>query len=101
VTDGVVFRNKQIKRRRRMLSVSAVLYSTSTTMPAASDIDESEASSYDSDEEYQLAQEEWEESIRQLQHLVSAVLLPLVGKWLGRRWSYWGPSTFNLLSIAF
>ncbi|EEB94217.1 hypothetical protein MPER_07008 [Moniliophthora perniciosa FA553] len=65
-----------------------------------SDIDESEASSYDSDEEYQLAQEEWEESIRQLQHLVSAVLLPLVGKWLGRRWSYWAYARYLRLGLG-
>lgn len=44
--------------------------------------------SYDSDD-YQLAQQEWEESIQQLQQLVSMVLLPVVGKYLGRKWSYW------------
>jgi len=48
----------------------------------------SAASSYDSDEEYQLAQREWEESLGQLQQLVAAVLLPFFGKWLGRRWSH-------------
>lgn len=46
--------------------------------------------SYDSDEELRLAQEEWEESMEQLQQLVSIVLLPFFGKWLGRRWSHWG-----------
>jgi hypothetical protein len=45
---------------------------------------------YDSDEEYALAQKEWEESLAQLQQLVSIVLLPFVGRWLGRKWSYWG-----------
>ena len=45
--------------------------------------------SYDSDDE-RLAQEEWEESLEQLAQLVSVVLLPFFGKWLGRRWSYWG-----------
>ncbi|ETW87369.1 hypothetical protein HETIRDRAFT_248238, partial [Heterobasidion irregulare TC 32-1] len=44
--------------------------------------------SYDSDDE-RLAQEEWEESLEQLAQLVSVVLLPFFGKWLGRRWSYW------------
>jgi hypothetical protein len=47
-------------------------------------------SSYDPEEEYRLAQQEWEESLEQLQQLVSIVLMPFVGKWLGRRWSYWG-----------
>lgn len=50
----------------------------------------SRASSYDSEEEYRLAQEEWEESLNQLQQLVSVVLLPFFGKWLGRRWSHIG-----------
>lgn len=50
----------------------------------------SAASSYDSDEEYELAQKEWEESLNQLQQLVGIVLLPFFGKWLGRRWSHIG-----------
>ncbi|KAF9462126.1 hypothetical protein BDZ94DRAFT_750164 [Collybia nuda] len=45
--------------------------------------------SYDSEEEYRLAQQEWEESLQQLQQLVSVVMLPFFGKWLGRRWSHW------------
>ena len=54
-------------------------------------------SSDDSDgEEYRLAQQEWEESLEQLAQIVSVVLLPFLGKWLGRRWSYWGKSMHNL-----
>ncbi|KDR85312.1 hypothetical protein GALMADRAFT_51951 [Galerina marginata CBS 339.88] len=52
----------------------------------------SAASSYDSDEEYRLAQQEWEDSLHQLQQLVAVVLLPFIGKWLGRRWSHMGKS---------
>lgn len=44
---------------------------------------------YDSDDD-RLADEEWEESLRELQELVGVVLLPFLGKWLGRRWSHWG-----------
>jgi Mitochondrial import 2 len=48
-------------------------------------------SSEDSDDEgHRLAQQEWEESLEQLAQIVSVVLLPFLGKWLGRRWSYWG-----------
>jgi hypothetical protein len=47
-------------------------------------------SSYDSDEEEAMIKEEWEESMRQMQMLVSIVLMPFFGKWMGRRWSYWG-----------
>jgi len=32
-------------------------------------------------------QQEWEESLQQLQMLCSIVLLPFLGKWLGRRTS--------------
>ena len=46
--------------------------------------------SYDSTEEERLALLEWEESLEQLQQLFAIVLLPFFGKWLGRRWSYWG-----------
>lgn len=28
--------------------------------------------------------------MRQMQMLVSVVLMPFFGKWWGRRWSYWG-----------
>jgi hypothetical protein len=51
--------------------------------------------SYDSDdEEYQLALKEWEESLEQLQQLVAVLLLPFLGKWLGRKWSYWGMNDY-------
>lgn len=52
-----------------------------------SDDSQSTTSSYD-EEEYLLAQKEWEESLEQLQQLVGIVLLPFIGKWLGRRWSH-------------
>lgn len=42
------------------------------------------------DEEYRLAQQEWEESLEQLAQIASVVLLPFLGRWLGRRWSYRG-----------
>jgi hypothetical protein len=48
------------------------------------------------DEEYRLAQQEWEESLEQLAQIVSVALLPFLGRWLGRRWSYWG--MFMILS---
>jgi hypothetical protein len=50
--------------------------------------------SYSSDDEYRLVQQEWQESLAQLHRLVSFVLIPFVGKWLGRRWSYWGEYSY-------
>ncbi|KAG9004282.1 hypothetical protein FRB90_000526 [Tulasnella sp. 427] len=48
---------------------------------------------YDTDDELDIfrkqQQKEWEEGIEQLQVLVSAVLIPVIGKYLGRRWSGW------------
>ncbi|KDQ63514.1 hypothetical protein JAAARDRAFT_120068 [Jaapia argillacea MUCL 33604] len=55
---------------------------------------------YDSDDEYRLAQQEWEESIQQLQQLVSMVLLPFFGKWLGRRWSHWAFARYVRLGLG-
>ncbi|KIJ68566.1 hypothetical protein HYDPIDRAFT_82497 [Hydnomerulius pinastri MD-312] len=45
--------------------------------------------SYDSDEEYRLAQKEWDESMEELQQLALVLLLPWAGKFLGRKTSYW------------
>jgi hypothetical protein len=50
--------------------------------------DVSSSSSYDSDDEYQLAEKEWQESLLQLQQLIAAVALPMIGKFFGRRWAY-------------
>ena len=50
----------------------------------------SRSSDYYDEEEERLAEEEWQESLLQLQQLLSIVLLPYLGKWLGRRWSHWG-----------
>lgn len=69
------------------------LSSVSSTSASSSSIDSS--SSYDSDDEDALVREEWEESLRQMQALVSLVLLPFFGKWWGRRWSYWGESPWK------
>jgi hypothetical protein len=49
-------------------------------------------SSLDLDEDALLAQQEWEESVEQLQKLLSFVLLPMAGKYFGRTFSYWGES---------
>ena len=48
--------------------------------------------SLDLDEDALLAQQEWEESIEQLQKLLSLVLLPMAGKYFGRTFSYWSES---------
>ena len=56
----------------------------------------SEYSDDDDDErERALIREEWEDSLRQMQMLFSIVLVPFFGKWMGRRWSYWGEFVYG------
>ncbi|KAK0614272.1 hypothetical protein B0T14DRAFT_528151 [Immersiella caudata] len=43
----------------------------------------------DSDDELSDAQQEWEASLEQLQLLVTMVLVPFAGKFLGRKFAYW------------
>ncbi|KAF5095986.1 hypothetical protein D0Z00_002941 [Geotrichum galactomycetum] len=40
------------------------------------------------------AQAEWEESIAQIQSLLTCILIPVVGKFFGRRFSYFGMFVF-------
>lgn len=52
---------------------------------------------WDSEEEAKRAQEEWEESIKQLNLAIQVMVLPFFGKWLGRKWSYWGELVCSML----
>lgn len=40
------------------------------------------------------AQREWEESLEQVQLLLTMVLVPFAGKYLGRKFAYWSRSSF-------
>ncbi|EIW71200.1 hypothetical protein M231_06419 [Tremella mesenterica] len=40
-------------------------------------------------EQAALIQEEWEESLRQLEVVLSIIIMPYLGKWYGRRFAYW------------
>ncbi|KAJ5884924.1 hypothetical protein N7495_009434 [Penicillium taxi] len=42
-----------------------------------------------SDDEYSDAEAEWRESIEQLELLLTMVLVPFIGKYLGRKCAYW------------
>lgn len=37
-----------------------------------------------------MIQEEWEESMRQIEAVLSVIILPFFGKWYGRRFAFWG-----------
>ena len=53
----------------------------------SSSILDSDDSEYDYDESD--AQKEWEQSLEQLQLLMTMVLIPFAGKFLGRKFAYW------------
>lgn len=41
------------------------------------------------------AEREWKESLHQLELLLTMVIIPFVGKFLGRKCAYWGMSPFS------
>ncbi|KAI0375304.1 hypothetical protein BV20DRAFT_1117696 [Pilatotrama ljubarskyi] len=68
------------------------------SLDTVSDVDSD--ASYDSDEDDRLAEQEWQESLQQLQQLVAIVLLPYLGKFLGRRWSHWAYARYVRLGLG-
>ncbi|EER25835.1 hypothetical protein D8B26_004048 [Coccidioides posadasii str. Silveira] len=48
----------------------------------------------DEDEDESDAEAEWRESMRQLELLVTMVIVPFAGKFLGRKCAYWGWAKF-------
>ncbi|KAK4458040.1 hypothetical protein QBC42DRAFT_277663 [Cladorrhinum samala] len=43
----------------------------------------------DSDDDESDAQKEWEESLEQLQLLLTMIIMPFAGKYFGRKFAYW------------
>ena len=62
------------------------------------DEEEGSEDSYEEDEESAMIQAEWEESMRQLETVVSIVLIPFLGKWWGRKWAFWGESCCSFIT---
>ncbi|KIJ26126.1 hypothetical protein M422DRAFT_192602, partial [Sphaerobolus stellatus SS14] len=60
----------------------------------------SSTSSDDYDEEYRIAQREWEESVEQLRNILSIVIMPFFGKWLGRKWSHWAYNRYLTVGLG-
>ncbi|KAI0502837.1 hypothetical protein F5B22DRAFT_631738 [Xylaria bambusicola] len=48
----------------------------------------SSTESFESDDDYD-AQKEWEQSLEQLQLLLTMILVPFAGKYFGRKFAYW------------
>ncbi|OJJ48619.1 hypothetical protein ASPZODRAFT_140893 [Penicilliopsis zonata CBS 506.65] len=45
-------------------------------------------------DDYSDAEEEWRESIEQLELLLTMVIVPFIGKYMGRKCAYWGWTRF-------
>ncbi|WOO85040.1 uncharacterized protein LOC62_06G008543 [Vanrija pseudolonga] len=58
---------------------------TSSSLPS---YPSSDASDY-SDDQAALIQEEWDESMRQIEGVISLLILPFFGKWYGRKVAFW------------
>ena len=93
--DLIDVKTKQTSRLCSSTTITSVLtmgsesVSSINSSPAASD------DGYDTDEELRIAQQEWEENLRQLQLLFSIVLFPYLGKWLGRKWAHSSMHSFS------
>ncbi|KAI1341395.1 hypothetical protein F5Y15DRAFT_413925 [Xylariaceae sp. FL0016] len=48
----------------------------------------SSTESFESDDDYD-AQHEWEQSLEQLQLLLTMIIVPFAGKFMGRKFAYW------------
>ncbi|KAH7104597.1 hypothetical protein BKA62DRAFT_692742 [Auriculariales sp. MPI-PUGE-AT-0066] len=46
------------------------------------------------------AQQEWEEGIEQLYTIMSLVLLPLLGKYLGRKFTHWSYARYHRVGLG-
>lgn len=81
-----------IRRHRRAQLIEALLSKDPSLIILFLRRTDSSLSSWTSSRQAQEDQLQWEESLRQLQLIWSAVALPYAAKWMGRKWAYWGAS---------
>ncbi|TRM60273.1 hypothetical protein BD626DRAFT_549893 [Schizophyllum amplum] len=62
--------------------------------------DLSDTSSVRSDDSYLQALLEWEENLDQLRSIFGMVLMPLLGRYLGRKWSFWAFDRYQKLGLG-
>jgi hypothetical protein len=69
-------------------------------MPAsAASLDSVAPSEASWEEDDRLLEQEWQESMEDLQRLFTFVLMPVFGKWLGRSTSHWRESHICLSTL--
>ena len=71
------------------------------SLPSSIASSELGSNSDDDDERESDAEREWEDSLRQLELVLTMVVLPYAGKYLGRRFAYWGEFFFSSSSLSF
>lgn len=104
-TNSLIESGRDVSSQPQHSSTLAELYRAGNLDRLATRIEEGSSggnsqSEYDEDDDYtdedyygyQIsdAQAEWEESLRQLEQLLTFVLIPVVGKFFGRRFAYFG-----------
>ncbi|KAL2017979.1 hypothetical protein VTK56DRAFT_1359 [Thermocarpiscus australiensis] len=73
-------------------SESFVIPDAATSSSDSDDVDSLpsiSSSILDSEADYSDAQREWEASLEQLQLLLTMIIMPFAGKYLGRKFAYW------------
>lgn len=69
------------------------------SLPSVSASDSSLEGDFSDGDEESDAEREWKESIQQLELLLTMVIIPFVGKYLGRKCAYWGTFGSNGIHI--
>ncbi|KAF8253502.1 hypothetical protein K440DRAFT_534065 [Wilcoxina mikolae CBS 423.85] len=90
--EGSVYTPSQMSSSTSNLSFSQASFleqPTPSHASALSDDNVSLTSSLSTDTDDDEAEAEWQESLQQLNLLVSLVVIPFFGKWVGRRCAYW------------
>lgn len=47
-----------------------------------------------------MVQEEWEESLRQMEVVISIIVIPYFGKWFGRQWAFWAYERYQRIGLG-
>ena len=71
----------------------------STVSHATSSTSDSSLDSWHSQRQRDDDQQQWDESVRQLQLIFNVVALPYAAKWLGRRWAYTSQSDSSPIAL--
>lgn len=86
--------NPSLSSSAYMVNSVDKLYSSDEEVASLPSVSTSDSDMETLSDGYSDAEEEWRESIEQLELLLSMVLVPFVGKYLGRKCAYWSMYLF-------